>query len=101
MIGIGASRRGDQVVVKVSDEGKGIPADALMRLFEPFYRVDGSASASCSGFGLGLSICRRLIEAHEGEIWVESEPGEGSTFYFSLPTVEQTEERDAQGAYSR
>ena len=87
-ISISATRLGEEVVVRVKDEGRGIPHDRLDRVFQPFYRVEGSPTASGSGFGLGLSICRRLIEAHNGKIWVESEPGEGSTFSFSLPTVE-------------
>ena len=76
-----------KVVVWVSDEGKGIPSDRLNRVFEPFYRVEASSTSTSSGSGLGLSICRRLVEAHGGKIWVESELGTGSTFFFSLPTV--------------
>ena len=85
---VSATHLGKEVVVQVEDEGIGIPPDRLDQVFQPFYRVDGSPTAGGSGFGLGLSICRRLIEAHNGRIWVESEPGEGSTFFFSLPTVE-------------
>ena len=84
-ITIRASQRSKHIVVVVSDEGRGIPRDQIDRVFEPFYRVERSPAASSPGFGLGLTICRRLVEAHGGEIWVESEPGKGSSFYFSLP----------------
>ena len=86
-IAISADRFEDQVVVRVSDEGKGIPGDLLQRVFEPFYRVDDSAVPTSPGSGLGLSICLKMVEAHGGEIWVESEPGKGTSVYFSLPTA--------------
>ena len=91
-ITIGASRCVKGAVVAVSDEGMGISADDLDRVFEPFYKVDGPSTPVQSGNGLGLSICRRLIEAHGGEIWVESKLGKGSTFFFNLPTVEDVPE---------
>ena len=87
-ITIGASRLGGKVVVEVSDEGTGIPGDRLDRVFDPFYRLGRSPSPNHSGLGLGLSICRRMIEAHGGKIWVKSEPSKGSTFFFTLPTAE-------------
>ncbi len=66
----------------VSDEGIGIPADRLATVFEPFTQVDGSTTRRYGGTGLGLSISRRLAEMMGGRIWVESEPGRGSTFSF-------------------
>jgi signal transduction histidine kinase len=68
-------------VVHVSDEGTGIAAEHLPHLFDRFYRT----GAGQEGIGLGLFICRRLVEAMGGEIWVVSEVGEGSTFSFTLP----------------
>lgn len=76
---------GDRLVVSVADEGMGIPGEHIDRVFEPFYQVDGSTTRRVGGSGLGLAICRGFVEAHGGEIWVESEPDRGSTFRFSLP----------------
>lgn len=73
------------VVVSVSDSGIGIPADAIGKLFEKFYRVDNTATRKIGGTGLGLSIVRQIIDAHGGRIWVESTFGSGSTFRFTLP----------------
>ena len=69
--------------IGVKDSGIGIPAESLNRIFERFYRVDSSRTGS--GTGLGLSIAKHIIEAHNGKIWAESEVGQGSTFYFSIP----------------
>jgi signal transduction histidine kinase len=64
----------------------GLRVDEYERIFEPFYRGDGANAARVRGTGLGLAICKGIVEAHGGRIWVESEPGVGSTFYFTLPT---------------
>ena len=71
------------VRIGVKDSGIGIPSESLNRIFERFYRVDSSRTGS--GTGLGLSIAKHIVEAHKGKIWVESEVGQGSTFYFSIP----------------
>jgi GAF domain-containing protein len=76
---------GELEQVSVSDEGVGIPKDQQERIFERFYQVDGSARRRFSGIGLGLTIAKRIVEAHGGNMWVMSEPGEGSTFYFTIP----------------
>ena len=76
---------GDILQVSVSDQGIGIPAEELDKIFERFYQVDGSRTRHYGGMGLGLSISKRIIEAHGGRIWVESELGQGATFYFTLP----------------
>jgi signal transduction histidine kinase len=87
-ITLAARPAGSLVEVSVRDQGIGIPPDALPRLFEQFYRVDGPHRRSISGTGLGLAICRRIVEAHGGRIWAESEgEGRGSTFTFSLPAA--------------
>ncbi|MGB9877517.1 MAG: ATP-binding protein [bacterium] len=70
------------VLVAVKDQGIGIPKEVLPRLFQRYYRVEGR---KISGTGLGLYLTRHLVEAHGGKIWVESEEGKGSTFYFTLP----------------
>jgi signal transduction histidine kinase len=73
------------IEVSVSDTGQGIDRKAQTKLFEPFTQVDASTARKTSGTGLGLSICRRLVELHGGRIWVDSTPGQGSTFFFTLP----------------
>jgi len=75
---------GDFVRVEVADRGPGIAPEHIPHLFERFYRVPG-ASETARGTGLGLYICRKIIEAHGGEIGIDSKMGVGSTFYFTLP----------------
>jgi len=75
----------EQLVIGVSDRGVGIsPADQA-RLFAPFQRLEESRPGGARGVGLGLLVCQRLVEAHGGRIWVESKPGRGSSFFFTLP----------------
>jgi len=76
---------GSQVRVAVKDTGIGIPEEEQARIFERFYQVDGSATRAYRGAGLGLTICKFIVEYHHGRIWVESKEGEGSTFSFVLP----------------
>lgn len=84
-ITLGARNEPDQVVVSVADQGMGIPHKALERLFSKFYRVESAATEGIGGTGLGLTLVKEIIEAHRGRVWVESEPGKGSVFSFSLP----------------
>lgn len=79
---LGAAAGGDRVRFEVRDTGEGIAREHLERIFEKFYRVPGGRS---SGVGLGLYISREIVHAHGGEMGVESEPGRGSTFWFTLP----------------
>jgi len=76
---------GPWVQVCVSDDGPGIPPEARERIFERFYRVDKARSRETGGTGLGLSIVKHIVQSHGGEVWVESEPGLGSHFFFTLP----------------
>ncbi len=82
-----SARQGNgHAIVAVADQGIGISKDDVERLFQPFSRVESRlAGTPVRGIGLGLVVCRRLVEAHGGKIWVESEVGKGSTFYFTLP----------------
>ncbi len=73
-----------RVTISVNDHGIGIPPEDLERIFERFYRVENEVTQEVSGAGLGLAVCRGIVEAHGGRIWVESTLGEGSTFYFTL-----------------
>jgi signal transduction histidine kinase len=77
-------RQVDQnVLISFIDHGPGIPADSLPLIFERFYRVRGEKTVT--GTGLGLFICKQIIQAHRGKIWAESTPGQGTTFYIELP----------------
>ncbi len=80
----------DEIIISVIDAGQGIPLREQERIFRRFERVDNVASRRTQGAGLGLYICRAIIEAHGGRIWVSSELGRGSTFSFSLPREERT-----------
>ena len=82
---VSCTSRGDEVLFKVADNGKGIRADKLSLIFERFQQVDASDSREKGGSGLGLAICRKIVEHHGGRIWVDSELGRGSTFSFTLP----------------
>ena len=73
--------------VRVEDTGPGIPAEHLPKLFHRFYRVDKARARERGGAGLGLAICKSFVEAHEGKIGVESEPGRGTVFWVELPTL--------------
>ncbi len=78
---------GEKVVVVVQDTGVGIPPTKLKKIFDRFYQVDGSATRKFKGAGLGLSIVKRIVEAHNGEIEIESQVGKGSTFLVTLPAL--------------
>jgi signal transduction histidine kinase len=83
------NRPNAEVLFSVSDEGQGIPSDKLESIFERFQQVDSSDSRRKGGTGLGLTICRKIVEQHEGKIWAESTLGQGSTFSFTLPLLNQ------------
>jgi signal transduction histidine kinase len=78
-------REKDAVVLSVRDHGVGIPAGEIPRLFQPFYRVDPSRSRDTGGYGLGLSLCKRIMEAHGGGVTLESEPGKGTMVRLRFP----------------
>ena len=84
-INLRVSRIDEKVRVTVSDNGIGIPEDELHKVFERFSQLDSSASGGHRGTGIGLSLAKELVELHNGEIWVESERGKGSTFAFEFP----------------
>ncbi len=83
-----ARQQGNWLEVSVADTGEGIPAEELPNIFERFYRVDKSRTRATGGSGLGLTIAKRLVEAHGGRIEVESQPGKGSCFTFTVPVAE-------------
>ncbi|MFQ4141600.1 response regulator [Chlorogloeopsis sp. ULAP02] len=82
---LSASFPSPSILFTVYDNGRGIPADKLESIFERFQQVDSSDSRNHDGTGLGLAICKSIVQQHGGQIWVDSELGKGSTFYFTIP----------------
>jgi DNA-binding response OmpR family regulator len=91
LITIRARPAGEEVLLSVSDEGPGIPPAERERVFERFYQVDRPGRRPASGTGLGLTICRALVAAHGGRIWVDAAPGGGTTVYLTLPMATAVE----------
>ena len=84
--------QGDEAIIAVSDTGVGIPPDKLQQVFERFYQVDGSSARRFGGMGIGLALCRAIVEAHGGRIWAESVGSDqGTTFYVALPLAKPEE----------
>jgi PAS domain S-box-containing protein len=82
---VSARQHGNNLVIAVHDQGPGISPEDQAKLFQPFLRIGQVETDGIKGVGLGLLVCRSLVEAHRGRIWLESEPGQGTTFYFTLP----------------
>ncbi len=85
--------RPEEILISVSDQGMGIPAAEISKIFDRFYRIEERMEKDPGGLGLGLSLCKALVEAHGGKIWVESEIGKGSTFYFTIPVNKKDNKR--------
>ena len=85
LVNISCTLQNDEAQVSVADEGMGIRPQDLPRIFDRYYRSDSEHTRHISGFGVGLYLSAEIIRRHEGRIWVESEKGKGSTFYFALP----------------
>jgi len=81
----------DHIIISVADSGIGIPKEDQGHLFQKFYRVDNTDTREIGGTGLGLYLCRRLVEAMNGRIWVDSEYKQGSTFYVEIPRIDHEE----------
>ena len=88
---------GDRVRTTVEDNGPGIPTPALTRIFERFYRVDPARSRAEGGTGLGLAIVRHLVHAMDGEVWAESEFGQGTRIIFTLPAAREVDPEEFEG----
>jgi signal transduction histidine kinase len=84
-IKVGCEQVAGHVQISVADKGLGISKDDMKRLFERYYRARGNENKHIAGFGIGLYLCSEIIKGHNGRIWAESQPGKGSTFYFTLP----------------
>jgi two-component system, OmpR family, sensor histidine kinase VicK len=89
-ITVGLTGDKNVVQIRIQDTGNGISAEDIPHLFEKFYRVDNTATRAIGGTGLGLFICKKVIEMYDGRIWVNSEVGKGSTFYINLPRVNKS-----------
>jgi len=98
-ITINAVQQDDSILFSVEDRGIGIPGDSLNRIFNMFYRGETGERRS-SGTGLGLAVCKAVIEAHRGTIWAESELGNGSVFNFTVPIRPRNRKRAASGERS-
>lgn len=85
VITVSVEAKPEELQISVTDQGIGIPADELHKIFERMYRIEQKLEKDPGGLGLGLSFCKALVAAHGGRIWVESQVGKGSTFYFTLP----------------
>ncbi len=82
---INIQQKDNSIYITFKDTGTGIDKEHLPYIFEPFYRVDSSRSKKTGGYGLGMSLCKKIIESHEGTITIESMPGEGTTVSVTLP----------------
>jgi PAS domain S-box-containing protein len=92
-----ATPEADVLCFRVRDQGRGIPADKLETIFGRFQQVDASDTREKGGTGLGLAICKSIVEQHGGRIWVESAPGQGSTFCFTLPLRSEAPPQEQAG----
>lgn len=94
---LSAQRRGGGLLIRVRDQGRGIPSNKLQTIFERFQQVDASDSRDKGGTGLGLAICRSIVQQHGGSIWVDSIEGKGSEFFVLLPRFQEEESAIPQG----
>jgi len=90
-IRVSVNEEQERLVIGVRDRGQGLSSSEQDRIFGPFQRLENNRPDQARGAGLGLMVCRRLVEAHGGDIWVESKKGKGSTFFFSLPRRKGTD----------
>jgi two-component system, OmpR family, sensor histidine kinase VicK len=97
-VSIGLTGNDSVVQIYIKDTGPGIAAEDLPHLFQKFYRVDNSVTRTIGGTGLGLFICRKIVELYNGRIWVESAVGQGSTFYMNLPRISTQKATEMQSA---
>lgn len=95
-INVDVSKSDTNAIVKIKDTGIGIKKEDQEKLFKPFVQVDSDDTRKFEGSGLGLSICKGIINSHGGKIWIESEPGKGSTFQFTIPLKYEKNEKKSE-----
>src|SRR3546814_143013 len=100
-ISIGLTGNDSVVQLYIKDTGPGIPREDVGHLFQKFYRVDNSATRTIGGTGLGLFISRKIVELYNGKVWVESEVGQGSTFYINIPRLSTQKAAEMQKAVAQ
>ena len=100
-VSVGLTGNNQVVQIYIRDTGPGIPREDIGHLFQKFYRVDNSATRTIGGTGLGLFICRKIIELYGGRIWVESEVGKGSTFFINLPRLDTQKAEQMQASEAK
>jgi two-component system phosphate regulon sensor histidine kinase PhoR len=98
---VGGQAAGPRLKVWVRDDGMGIPAESRDRVFERFYRVDRARSRETGGTGLGLAIVKHIVQAHGGEVWLESEEGRGATFFFTIPAEQQAQKSEPRDSVTQ
>jgi signal transduction histidine kinase len=98
-IAISMYEEDNSVYVVISDQGIGMPSEKHQRIFERFYQIDGSSRRRFGGTGIGLAIVKRIVDAHNGKIWVESEVDKGSSFFFTLPQARTEKEVEVAREY--
>jgi signal transduction histidine kinase len=82
---IEAKINGDEILFSVNDTGIGMEKEKIETIFEPFVQIDGSSTRRFGGTGLGLALVKKMVEIHNGHIHIESQPGKGSNFIFTIP----------------
>ena len=82
---VSAAQNGERVIVRITDDGPGVPDRDMPNLFEPFFRIDRSRSKKTGGYGLGLSSSKRIVEAHDGTLTAQNNARRGATFVMTLP----------------
>ncbi|QQK78080.1 cell wall metabolism sensor histidine kinase WalK [Salicibibacter cibarius] len=96
-ITVGAELKENEALIDIQDEGQGIPIKDQHKIFDRFYRVDKARARSLGGTGLGLAIAKEMIDAHQGSVWVSSEPGQGTSIKISLPLASSGEGCESNG----
>ncbi len=100
-VSVNRNETNGDITFAIKDNGVGIPKDKQQNIFKKFYQADTSMTRNAGGTGLGLAICKAIVEAHNGKIWFESEPGQGTTFYFSLPPSSKSASEETSLASSK